>query len=75
MHDICEILENRMSGDRQVLPFLQRIRSMGIGIDKLLPLSLVVNEKPQKHNLSIAAAAYRVIDDIEKYNRIGDLSK
>jgi hypothetical protein len=62
-----------MSGDRQVLPLLQQIRSMGIGIDKLLPFSLAVNEKAQKNNLSIGAAAYRVIEDIEKYNRIGDL--
>ena len=61
-----------MSGGRQVLPLLERIRSMGIGIDKLLPFSLVVNEKAQKC-MSICATAYRVMEDIEIYNRIGDL--
>ncbi|MFZ0510431.1 MAG: hypothetical protein WAM14_02390 [Candidatus Nitrosopolaris sp.] len=48
---------------------------MGIDIDKLLPFSLVVNEKAQTSNLSISAAAYCVIDDIENYNRIGGLKK
>jgi EAL domain-containing protein (putative c-di-GMP-specific phosphodiesterase class I) len=41
----CEILEKRISEDRQVLRLLQRIRSMGISIDKLLPFSMAVNEK------------------------------
>jgi len=39
LKDNCAMLEKRMSGDRQVVPLLQRIRSMGIGIDKLLPFS------------------------------------
>jgi hypothetical protein len=38
---------------------------MGIGIDKLLPFSVAVNEKAQKHNLSISAAAYRIMEDRE----------
>ena len=33
LKDNCAMLEKRMSGDRQVIPLLQRIRSMGIGID------------------------------------------
>ena len=36
-------------------------------------MSLVVNEKAQKYNLSISAAAYRVIEDIENHNRIGGM--
>jgi hypothetical protein len=71
----CEILEKRMSDARQVLPLLQQIRSMGIGIDKLLVFSVAVNEKAQALNLPISAAAYRVIEDIEDYNRIGGLKK
>ncbi|MDQ6668346.1 MAG: hypothetical protein M3Y53_09000 [Thermoproteota archaeon] len=39
-------------------------------IDKLLPFSIAVNEIPQTYNLPTSAAAYRVIDDIENYNRI-----
>ena len=71
----CELLEKRMSGDTQVIPLLQRIRSMGIGVDKLLPFSLTVNEKARTCNLPISAAAYWVIEDIENYNRIGGLNK
>jgi hypothetical protein len=48
---------------------------MGIGIDKLLPFSLAVNEKAHKYNLSISAAAYQVIEEIENYIRIGGLNK
>src|SRR5438132_5733317 len=64
-----------MSEDRQVLPLLQRIRSLGIDIDNLLPFSLAVNEKAQKYNLSISAAAYQLIEEIENYIRIGGLNK
>ena len=63
-----------MSGDIQVLPLIQQIRSMGIGVDKLLQFSLLVDEKAQTFNLPISAAAYRVIEDIENYNRIGRLA-
>ena len=64
-----------MSEDRQVLPLLQRIRSMGIGIDKLQVFSVAVYEKAEKYNMSISGAAYRVIEDIENYNRIGGMNK
>jgi len=46
---------------------------MGISIDKLSTFSIAVNETAQKYNLSISAAAYRVIEDIENYNRIGGM--
>jgi len=69
----CEILEKRMSKDSKVLPLSEQIRSMGIGKEKLLTFSVEVNEKAQKYNLSISAAAYHIIEELEKYNRIGDL--
>jgi 5'-3' exonuclease len=75
LQDNCENLEKRISEDRQVLPVLQRIRSMGIDMDELLPFSLAVNEKARTCNLPISAAAYRVIEDIENYNRIGGMNK
>ncbi|MDQ6865662.1 MAG: hypothetical protein M3044_17775, partial [Thermoproteota archaeon] len=75
LEDNCAMLKKQMSGDRQVLPLLHRILSMGIGIDQLLPFSLAVNEKARTCNLPISAAAYRVIEDIENYNRIGEMNK
>jgi 5'-3' exonuclease len=71
----CKMLEKKLSRYRQVLPLLQDIQSMGISTDKLLVFSVAVNEKAQTHNLPISAAAYRVIEDIEDYNRIGGLKK
>jgi hypothetical protein len=69
----CQILENRMSEYRQVLPLIQQIQAMGIDIDKLIPFSVAVDEKARTSKLSIPAAAYRVIEDIENYNRIGGM--
>ncbi|PWU79451.1 MAG: hypothetical protein DLM72_17345, partial [Candidatus Nitrosopolaris wilkensis] len=71
----CQILESRITEYRLVVPLLQQIRSMGIGIDKLLPFSFAVTEKAQTSNLSISAAAYHVIEDIQNYNKIGGLKK
>ena len=55
LKDDCQMLENRMSEYREVLPHLQRIRAMGIGIDKLSIFGIAVNETAQKYNLSISA--------------------
>ena len=66
----CKMFEKRMSEDRQVLTAFVQIRSWGIGIDKLSTFSIAVNERAQKYNLSISAAAFRVIEDIDNYNRI-----
>jgi hypothetical protein len=49
------------------------MRSWGVSIDKLLPFNLAVNEEAQTNNLSVSAAAYSVIEEIENYNRIGGL--
>jgi hypothetical protein len=46
---------------------------MCIDIDKLLVFSVAVDEKAEIFNMSISAAAYRVIEDIENYNRVGGL--
>ena len=52
----CKIFEERLCGYRQVLPLLQRIRSMCIDIDKLLVFSVAVNEKAEIFNMSISAS-------------------
>ncbi len=69
----CQTLENRVSEYRHVLPLLQRIQAMGIDINKLISFNVAVNEKARTSKLSISAAAYRVIEDIENYNRIGGM--
>jgi hypothetical protein len=73
LQDNCEILEKNMSEDRQILPLLEQIRAMGIDIDELIPFSIAVNEKARTNKLSISAAAYCVLKDIDDYNRIGGL--
>jgi hypothetical protein len=75
LKDECAMLENQMSEYRQVLPLLQRIRSMGIGVDESQVFSVAVYEKAERHNMSISVFDYRVIEDIENYNRIGGRNK
>jgi hypothetical protein len=53
----CAILEKRISADREVVPLLQQIRSMEVGIDKLISFSIAVNEKARASKLWISAAA------------------
>ena len=65
--------ENRIADYREVLPQLQRIRSMGIDIDKVFTFGVAVDEKARTNNLSASTAAYRLIEDIEDYNKIGGL--
>jgi len=54
LKDDCQMLKNRISEYRQVLPLLQQIRSIGIGLDKLLPFIIAVNEKARASKLSIS---------------------
>ena len=73
LKDDCQMLENRIADYREVLPQLQRIRSMGIDIDKVFIFGVAVDEKARTNNLSASTAAYRLIEDIEDYNKIGGL--
>jgi hypothetical protein len=71
----CLRLEQQISENKQVLSLLQRIQSMVVGIEKLLPFCLAVNEKARTRNLSVSTAANCVIEGIEHYNKIDGLKK
>jgi hypothetical protein len=48
---------------------------MRIDIAKLIPFNIAINEKAQTNNLSVSAAAYSLIEEIDNYNRIGGQNK
>ena len=69
----CKELESRASLYREVLPMCEQIMRARIGFTELLVFHDAVLKKAEKDNLSREAAAYRVIEDIENYNKIGGL--
>jgi hypothetical protein len=64
-----------MSRCREVLPLCEQIVQLRIGIGELLAFHTAVCEKAEMHNLSMEAAAYRVIEDIRYYNKLGGVKK
>ncbi|HET7147800.1 MAG TPA: hypothetical protein VFI73_04805 [Candidatus Nitrosopolaris sp.] len=70
----CKLHEERMARCREVLPLCEQIVRLRIGIGELLAFHTAVCEKAERFNLSKESASYRVIDEIDNYNRIGGLN-
>ena len=73
LNNSCKALEARLRHCREVLPMCEQIRSIGIGLPELLAFHTTVVNKAAKDNLSRQDAAYRVMEDIENYEKIGGL--
>jgi hypothetical protein len=71
----CKIFEERIARCREVLPLSEQFVWLGIGIGELLAFHTGVSEKAEMYNLSMESAAYRVIEDIQYYNRLGGMKK
>jgi hypothetical protein len=68
-------LELRMAQYREILPLCQQIASFGIGFPELLAFHSAVTKKADTENIQIRAAAFRLLQDIEDYNRLADMKK
>jgi hypothetical protein len=68
-------LESRLDRYSEVLPLCEQIVGLGIGIGELLAFHTAVCENAEMHNLSRESAAYRVIEDIRDYDKLGGLKK
>jgi uncharacterized membrane protein (Fun14 family) len=68
-------------GTSNVIPLASSISAglmlvrLRIGISELLAFHTAVSEKAEMHNMSMESAAYRVIEDIQYYNRLGGMKK
>jgi hypothetical protein len=71
----CEILAKRLDRYKQILPFAEKIVAMRINTAGLLALDDAVNNVAEMYNLPVYTAAFRVINDIKGYNRLGGLKK
>lgn len=70
-----KIFESRMARCQEVLPMSEQIVRLGIGVPELLALHTAVLKKADNENLAIGTAVYRVMEDIEDYNKVGDMKK
>jgi hypothetical protein len=71
----CKKFEERIAICREVLPLAEQIIRLRIGSGELLAFHTAVCEKAEMHNLSMESAAYRVIEDIQYYNKLGGMKK
>jgi hypothetical protein len=75
LNNKCKTLEARLHHCKEVLPMCEQIMHIGIGVPELLAFHTAVVNKADRDNLSREAAAYRVMEDIEDYNKSGGMKK
>jgi hypothetical protein len=75
LKDNCKILEERIARCLEVIPLCEQIVRLRIGIGELLAFHTAVCEKAEMYNLSMESASYRVIEDIQYYNKLGGMKK
>ena len=75
LEDNCKMLEERVARCQGVLPLAEQISRLPIGIGELLAFHTAVSETAEMNNLSMESAAYRVIEDIQYYNKLGGIKK
>jgi CRISPR/Cas system CMR-associated protein Cmr5 small subunit len=75
LEDNCKMLEERVARCESVLPLAEQISRLRIGIGELLAFHTSVSETAEMNNLSMESAAYRVIEDIQYYNKLGGIKK
>jgi hypothetical protein len=75
LNNNCKALEARAAQCRYVLPMCEQIMRIGIGLPELLAFHTAVVNKAERDNLSREAAAYRVMEEIEDYNKSGGMKK
>jgi hypothetical protein len=53
----------------------EQIIRLRIGLGELLAFHTAISEKAEMNNLSMERASYRVIEDIQYYNKLGGMKK
>jgi hypothetical protein len=71
----CTILTKQLQKDKEIIPFAEKMVAVDIDKTELLAFDTAVNEMARQYNLPLSVAAFRVIRDIQDYNKIGVLKK
>src|SRR6185437_294418 len=69
------MLAKRVDRYKEILPLAERIVAMRINTAGLLALEAAVNDMADQYGLPIYSAAFRVMNDIRDYNKLGGLKK
>ena len=75
LNNRCKALESLLDRYKDLFPLCEQIVGLGIGIGELLAFDTTVCEKAEMHNLSRNSGAYRVIEDIRDYIKLGGMKK
>jgi len=71
----CKMWESRAARYRQVLPLCEQVVHFGIGVGGLLAFHAAVVKRVDVDSVPMDSAPYRVMQDIENYNRLGGMKK
>ena len=71
----CELLAKRIDRYKDTLPLAEKLVAMRINTAGLLALDAAVHDTAEIYNLPIYTAAFRVMNDIQDYNKLGGLKK
>jgi hypothetical protein len=71
----CILLSKQLEEGMKVLPLAQKIVALNIDIKQLLVFDSTVNQLAKQYNLPPCVAALRLFNDIQDYNKIGELKK
>jgi hypothetical protein len=71
----CKMLESQSAQYKEILPTCQQIARLGIGFPELMMFQTAITKRADMENLPPGRAAYRVMQDIEDYNRSGGMKK
>jgi hypothetical protein len=71
----CAILANQIDRYKEIIPLAEQTAVMRISVDELTAFKIAITEASQTYDLPISSAAYRVINDIKDYNKLGGLKR
>ncbi len=71
----CEIFTKQAAKYKNILPLVEDIAALQIGVEDLIAFKIAINEAVKHYDLSPLTSTLRLIDDIKKYNKIDGLKK
>jgi hypothetical protein len=71
----CKIFTKQAAKYKDILPLVEEIAALQIGIEELIALKISINQAVKYYNLPFVSATIHLIDDIKKYNKINGLKK
>jgi hypothetical protein len=71
----CLALESRAARLKEVLPMCEQVMRLRIGFSELVAFHPAVMKRADFENISTESAAYRVMEEIESYSKLGGMKE